>query len=204
MTPAHSRRYPASLFFRDERGARMTFLGLPKSHGLTPIVQLPSSARQPALSSAATEMRGLHAGWMPNALAQLSQVDEEAAAEGYPSISDVAKRSAERLLFALGDSPIAPAVYPSMDGEIAIYFKSPVATAALLILVNNHGEVGCYASIQGENRRQRYDDSSILPDEFLKEQLRVLGGASVLPDEFLKEQLRALGGASLRQQSFAQ
>ena len=179
MTPAHSRHYPAPLFFHDERGARMTFLGSPKSQGLTPVVQLPSLARQPALSSAATEMRGLHAGWMPNALAQLSQVDEEAAAEGYSSISDVAKRSVERLLFALGDSPIAPAVYPSMDGEIAIYLKSPVATAALLILVNNHGEAGCYASIHGENRRRRYDDSSVLPDEFLKEQLRALGGASL-------------------------
>ena len=168
-----------SLFFHDERGARMTFLDSPKSQGSRPIVQFPSPVPQTTLSSAAAEMRGLHAGWMPNALAQLSQVDEEAVAEGYPSISDVATRSAERLLFALGDSPIAPAVYPSMDGEVAIYFKSPVATAALLILVNNHGEAGCYASIRGENRRRRYDDSSVLPDEFLKEQLRALGGASL-------------------------
>ena len=179
MTPAYSRHYPASLFLRDERGTRMTYLDSPKSQGLTSIVQLPSPAPQTALSSAVAEMRGLHAGWMPDALAQLSQVDEEAAAEGYPSISDVAKSSVERLLFALGDSPIPPAVYPSMDGEVAIYFKSPVATAALLILVNNHGEVGCYASMRGENRRRRYDDSSVLPDKFLKEQLRALGGASL-------------------------
>lgn len=178
MTPAPSRHYPASLLFQDERGARLAFLDSPKSQGLRPFVQLPSLAPQTALSSAA-EMRGLHAGWMPNALAQLRQVDEEAAEEGYPSISNVAKRSVERLLFALGDSPIAPAVYPSMDGEVAIYFKSPVATAALLILVNNHGEAGCYASMRGENRRRRYDDSSVLPDEFLKEQLRALGGASL-------------------------
>lgn len=179
MTPAPSRHYPVSLFFHDERGARMTCLDFPKSQGWTPIVQLPRPAPQTALSSATAEMRGLHAGWMPHALAQLSQVDEEAAAEGYPIIGDVAKRSVERLLFALGDSPIAPAVYPSMDGEVAVYFKSPVAAAALLILVNNHGEAGCYASIRGENRRRRYDDSSVLPDEFLKEQLRALGGASL-------------------------
>ena len=71
-----------------------------------------------------------------------------------------------------------------MDGEIAIYFKSPVVMAALLILVNNRGEAGCYASIEGENRRRRYDDSSVLPDEFLKEQLRALGGASLWQQNF--------------------
>ena len=179
MTPAHSIHDPAPLLLRDERGARMTFLGSPKSQGLTPIVQSPSPARQPALSSAVAATWGLRAGWMPNALSQLSQVDEEAAAEGYPPISDATRRSVERLLFALGDNPIAPAVYPSMDGEVAIYFKSPVATAALLILVNNCGGAGCYASIHGKNRRRRYSDSSTLPDEFLKEQLRALGGASL-------------------------
>ena len=177
MAPAHSLHYAAA-FFRDERGARMT-LGSPRPQGWAPTVQLPSPAHAPALSSAVNEMRGLHAGWMPDALVQLNQVDEEAAEDGYPAISEVAKKSVKRLLFALGDSPIAPAVYPSMDGEVAIYFKSPVATAALLILVNNHGEAGCYASIRGENRRRRYDDSSVLPDEFLKEQLRALGGASL-------------------------
>ena len=178
MTPANSRHYPAALLFHDERRARI-ILGSPKSQGLTPTVQVPSPARQPALSSAVTETRGLHAGWMPNALAQLSQIDKEAAEEGYPPISDTAKRSVERLLFALGDSPIEPAVYPSKDGEIAIYFKSPVVMAALLILVNNRGGAGCYASTHGENRRWRCDDSSVLPDEFLKEQLRALGGASL-------------------------
>ena len=179
MTPAHSRHYPASLFFHDERGARM-IPGPPKSQGWTSrAVQLPDMGDKSVLSSAVAKIRGLHAGWIPNALAQLSQIDKEAAEEGYPSISDVAKRSAKRLLFALGDSPIEPAVYPSMDGEIAIYFKSPVVMAALLILVNNRGEAGCYASIEGENRRRRYDDSSVLPDEFLKEQLRALGAASL-------------------------
>ena len=177
MAPTHSLHYEAA-FFHDERGARMT-PGLPRSQGWASTIQLPGPAHAPALSSAVNEMRGLHAGWIPNALAQLNQVDEEAAEEGYPSISEVAKRSVKRLLFALGDGPIAPAVYPSMDGEIAIYFKSPIATAALLILVDNHSGAGCYASMHGENRWRRYDDSSALPDEFLKEQLRALGGASL-------------------------
>ena len=65
-------------------------------------------------------------------------------------------------------------MYPSMDGEIAIYFKSPVAAAALLILVNNEGGAGIYSSIHGKGQRKRYDDSSKLPDDFLMERLRVL------------------------------
>lgn len=180
MNHSRSSHYPASLLFQNERGARMTSLGSPESQGWTPILQEPyPAARQPALSSAIAEMHSLHAGWMPNALAQLNQVDEETAEEGYPPISDAAKRSAECLLFSLGGSPIAPAVYPSMDGEIAIFFKSPIEASALLILVDKHGGAGCYASIHGVSRRRRYDDSSVLPDEFLKEQLRALGGVSL-------------------------
>ena len=34
---------------------------------------------------------------------------------------------------------------------------------------------GCYSSMHGESRRRRYDDSSMLPDDFLKECLRALG-----------------------------
>ena len=119
------------------------------------------------------------AGWTARALAQLDRIDEEAAEESYPPINDEAKRRARRLLFAVGGCPIEPAVYPSMDGEIAIWFKSPVAAAALLILVNNEGGAGCYSSIHGESRRKRYDDSSRLPDDFLKEHLRALKGSAL-------------------------
>ena len=119
------------------------------------------------------------AGWIARALDQLNRIDEEAAEEGYPPINDEAKRRARRLLFAVGGCPMEPAVYPSMDGEIAIYFKSPVAAAALLILVNNEGGAGCYSSIHGESRRKRYDDSSMLPDDFLTEHLRVLKGSAL-------------------------
>ena len=117
---------------------------------------------------------GFGSGWLARALAQLKQIDEEAAEEGYPSINDEAKRKAKRLLFAVSGYPIEPAVYPSMDGEIAIYFKSPVAAAALLILVNSEDGAACYSSIHGESRRKRYDGSSKLPDDFLMERLRAL------------------------------
>lgn len=128
---------------------------------------------------AAVDTGGFGSGWLARALAQLKQVDEEAAEECYPPVDDETKRRAKRLLFATSGCSIEPAVYPSMDGEIAIYFKSPVAAAALLILVNNEGGAGCYSSMHGESRRRRYDDSSMLPDRFLKECLRALGESTL-------------------------
>ena len=127
----------------------------------------------------AVDTGGVDSGWFPRALTRLKQIDEEAAEECYPPVNDETKRRAKRLLFAASGCPIEPAVYPSMDGEIAIYFKSPVAAAALLILVNNEGGAGCYSSMHGESRRRRYDDSSMLPDDFLKERLRALGESTL-------------------------
>ena len=108
---------------------------------------------------AAVDTGGFDSGWLARALTQLKQIDEEAAEECYPPVNDKAKMRSKHLLFATSGCPIEPAVYPSMDGEIAIHFKSPVAAAALLILVNNEGGAGCYSSMHGESRRRRYDDS---------------------------------------------
>ena len=121
-----------------------------------------------------TRRSGFGSRWLARALLQLKQIDKEAAEESYPPINDEAKRRAKQLLSAVNSCPIEPAVYPSMDGEIAVYFKSPVAAAALLILVNNEGGAACYSSIHGESRRKRYVDSSKLPDDFLMERLRAL------------------------------
>ena len=127
----------------------------------------------------AVDTGGVDSGWLARALTRVKQIDEEAAEECYPPINDGTKRRAKYLLFAASGCPIEPAVYPSMDGEIAIYFKSPVVAAALLILVNNEGGAGCYSSMHGESRRRRYDDSSMLPDDFLKECLRALGESAL-------------------------
>ena len=132
---------------------------------------------------------GSSGGWLWRSVACLRSIDGEAAEEGYPPVGDVAKAVAKRLLFAARIVPWAPAVYPSMDGEIAIFFKSPDAAAALTILVNDRGETGLYWSSRSGNMRKRYRDSLHLPDDFMKAKLMALCapalsqmGAAFAPD----------------------
>lgn len=117
---------------------------------------------------------GSRGGWLRRAVACLRSIDGEAAEEGYPPVGDVAKAVAKRLLLAAQIVPWAPAVYPSMDGEIAIFFKSPGAAAALTILVNDRGETGLYWSSRSGNMRKRYRDSWQLPDDFMTAKLMAL------------------------------
>ena len=116
------------------------------------------------------------ARWLKDALAQVDRINGEAEEEGYPPIGELAKKNAKHVLSMVGRSSVEPVVYPSMDGEIAIYFKSPVAAAALLILLNNDGGAGSYWSVGGKSQRQRHEDASKLPPDFLSTQLRALGG----------------------------
>ena len=116
------------------------------------------------------------APWLGEALKLVDEIDREAEEEGYPTIGELAKRNARRVLFMAGRSSIEPAVYASMDGEIAIYFKSRVAASALLILLNNEGGSGCYWSLAGKSEHERHNDASQLPEGVLLTHLRALGG----------------------------
>ena len=116
------------------------------------------------------------ATWLEDALAQVDRIDQEAEEEGYPPIGELAKKNARHVLSMTERNAIEPAVYPSMDGEIALYFKSPVAAAALLILLDNDGRAGCYWSVSGKSWRRRYADASKLSPDFMSMQLRTLGG----------------------------
>ena len=116
------------------------------------------------------------ASWLKDALAQVNWINREAEEKGYPLIGDLAKKNAKHVLSMAGRSSVEPVVYPSMDGEIAIYFKSPVAAAALLILLNNDGGAGSYWSVGGKSQRQRHEDAAKLPPDFVSTQLRALGG----------------------------
>ena len=114
--------------------------------------------------------------WLSDAFAVVDRIDQEAEEEGYPPIHDIAKRNAKSVLFMAGRSSLEPAVYASMDGEVAIYFKSRSAPSALMILLDNAGGAGCYWSMGGESEHQRHDDASELPEDFLLAHLRALGG----------------------------
>ena len=115
--------------------------------------------------------------WLKDVIAELELIDDEVAEEMLPEIRSDTKDKARKIIFALMEQPIAPTVYPTMDGEIALYFKSPIATSSVLILVGNDGQAVCFSYIDGKNRRARYEDATELPDEFVRAQLRELADA---------------------------
>lgn len=110
---------------------------------------------------------------------KVGEIDQEAQDEGYPAIGDLAKENAINMLKSVARHPVEPAVYPSMDGEIAIYFKSRFAAAALLILLGNDGGAGTYWSVDGRSQRKRFDEASGVPPEFLSRRLKELEGRPV-------------------------
>ena len=112
--------------------------------------------------------------WLKDAIAELESIDDEVTEEALPEIQAHTKAKAMAIMFALATQPVAPTVYPTEDGEVALYFKSPVATSSVLILVGNDGQAACFSYIDGKNRRARYEDATELPDEFVKAQLRLL------------------------------
>ena len=112
--------------------------------------------------------------WLADAIGELEEIDDEVAEEALPELATETKKHAHRIVFALTKQPIAPTIYPTTDGEVALYFKSPVAASSVLILVGNDGQAACFSYINGKNRRARYDDAADLPDEFVKAQIQAL------------------------------
>ena len=113
-------------------------------------------------------------GWLPNALEQLEQINEEAAEENFPAITPQSILVAKQLLDDLGEIPLKPTVYPSMDSEISIFFKSLSSPSGVLILINNDQQIFCYSSINDQNLLKEYNKSSSLPDEYMKNMFQSL------------------------------
>ena len=159
--------------FNSEREARLASAMLRSQSVSIGVFQTPS-AMLPVDSGSLGSFTRRPMHWLKDALEYVDRIDQEAREEGYPPIGHLAKKSAKRVLFIAGSSPIEPHVYASMDGEIALYFKSPVAPAALLILCDNKGSAGCYWSIHGNSEHRRHDDALELPIDFVLGQLRAL------------------------------
>ena len=117
--------------------------------------------------------------WLADALQELSELDEEIADEGYPEINSTTKAAAKRILGKLESRRAPPTVYPTQDGQIAIHFKAPAASKAVLILLGDDERADCYSYTDGRSRRAHYDSNSELPDEFVNAQLRKLNELAI-------------------------
>ena len=115
-----------------------------------------------------------HAEWYADALKQLEELDAEVTEEGLPEISSNTKEQAKIIIKELKNQSLAPVIYPTEEGEIVIQFKSPVEPSIVAIELDSNGQGACFSYINGKNRRARYQDSSELPDGFVKEQLQLL------------------------------
>ena len=112
--------------------------------------------------------------WLDDALAELAEVDDEIAEDGFPQVSDMTKAAAETLVKALAwRTPLAPSVYPTQDAEIALHFQSP-GVGTVVILLSDGGRADCHAYVGDRSRRAHYQTSSDLPDAFVLDQLHRL------------------------------
>jgi hypothetical protein len=111
--------------------------------------------------------------WLPEALGDLSEIDDEAQESGHELPSMEAKGHAERILRSISAlGPPAPSVYPTSDREVAIFFRSESRRASVLILCASDGQGACFAFTDGRGRRARYEDAGELPDDFVLAQLK--------------------------------
>lgn len=139
------------------------------------LVLFPPSRGAPDEVGAAHQPPSPRSLWLRQALDELTGIDDEIGEEGLPQISEDVMQEARRILRDLGRTPIAPMVYSTEDGEIAIDFRSSTSTReAVLIELGDDGGGACFAFIDGKGRRARYSDSSDLPDEFARAQLSAL------------------------------
>lgn len=167
-------------YFRQRQGTALETqsTSLPYSSSLPPLLlrayALDGRSADPWVLVHGTQDIAKRKDWLNTALEELNNIDQEVSEETLPEIVPGTKDQARRILFALATQSIAPTVYPTEDGEIALYFKPLAAKSAVLISVGNDGQGACFSYVNGKNRRARYDDASELPDGFVREQLRRL------------------------------
>ena len=99
-------------------------------------------------------------GWIEDAMKQLEDVNSEAEEEGYPAVGDKARQTAAHLLKMLDCHLIEPDIYPSMDGEIAIYFKVPDRPLSFLISIDNGQRIDCYVAGEEDSRYMGFEELS--------------------------------------------
>jgi hypothetical protein len=120
---------------------------------------------------------GPRASWLATALRELEEAPAEASEMGWPSPGEGLLLSARQLLRSLEVEGLPPpAVYPNEAGDIEIAFGR--SGRSVLLLIETSGAAVCFASIDGRNRRARYQDMNDLPDAFVRQQLAYLKEAN--------------------------
>ena len=117
------------------------------------------------------------ADWLPGALRELDEIDEEIEEDGLPPVSEIARAHARRVLLALSSQPLAPNVYPTGDGEISLSFKAPDGSMTFHLLLDNKGEAAWISAGEGQNSFGRHMNAADLPIDFVMERLRALRAA---------------------------
>lgn len=132
------------------------------------------SGVKPISSSIGSSTKEFDKYWISDALEQLEQINEEAAEENYPEISSMSIAMARELLPKLTFYPFVPAVYPSMHGDVSIFFKSRTKPAAILIRICSNQKIVCHTSVNKKSKRKYYNKISEMPDDFLRGKLNEL------------------------------
>lgn len=106
-----------------------------------------------------------------DALRDLDEAREEAREEEFPIPSNAAMRNARWMVRAIYEIlPRRFEVYPTSDGEIAVYVPG-APKRSILLLCDSDGGVLCMVNVNGRHRRARYPDAKQLPDGFMHEAL---------------------------------
>jgi hypothetical protein len=137
-----------------------------------PLLELPGSPVFGYTGMRQRRKQGSISSWLSYALGDLKEADAESAEDGMQPCAQIAKDKAKQILESLSEfESLQPSVYPTEDQEIAIFFRKERGGGTVLLLSDSVGGGACFSSIDGKNRRARYDDSSDMPDAFVKEQL---------------------------------
>ena len=112
------------------------------------------------------------------AMCDLDDAVNEAREDDFPEPSQRALKIAKRLLRDLYRlHPCRLETYPTPDGEIALVVPGGFGRSVVL-LCDSDGGVLCLVNLNGEHRRARYSNATMLPDGFVREALEALAQAN--------------------------
>ena len=114
------------------------------------------------------------------ALASLENIGQDASSMGHPVPDEAAVEEARRILQAMHDyRQLSYDAYSMADGRVGIGVNGGPGRSMILVC-EPAGKALCAITVDRVSRRARYDDSSFLPDDFVKQGLRQLSRGKTL------------------------